>query len=53
MLTAIVKNHEWIIKEKRKKHDKIVLLGKIEINSFKDVISKNLFDSYINHEEFI
>ena len=39
--------------KKRKKHDKIVLLGKVKWNTIKKVISKALFDSYNSHEEFI
>ena len=40
-----------IIKNKKKKHDKIVLLSKTKLNTIKVLISKSLRDSYINHDE--
>ena len=39
--------------KKKKKHDKIVLLGKDKLNIIKVLISKALIDSYISHDEFV
>ena len=36
-----------------KRNDKIVLLAKIKSNLVKDLITKALIDSYINHDEFV
>ena len=41
------------IMKKKKKHDKIVLLRKNNLNTIEFLISKTLIDSYISHEEFI
>ena len=42
-----------IIKKKKKKHDKIVLLAKSNLNSIQVLISKALKDSVISHDEFV
>ena len=42
-----------MIKEKKKKHDKIVLLAKSKLTSIKVLISKALIDSINSHAEFI
>ena len=39
-------------KEKKKKFDKILLLGKYTLNKFEVPISKSLLDSDISHNEF-
>ena len=39
--------------KKKKKHDKIVLLGKDKLNTIKVLISKILLESYISHDEFV
>ena len=51
--TAGIKKYKSIIKKKKKKHDKIVLLGKDKINTIEVLISKALIDSYISHDEFV
>ena len=51
-ITAGIKKYKSIIKEKKKKHDKIVLLGKTKLNTLEVPISKTLIDSYISHDEF-
>ena len=51
-ITAEIKKYKSIIKEKKKKHDKIVLLGKHKLNTIEVLISKALIDSYISHDEF-
>ena len=40
-------------RKREKKHDKIILLAKINLNTFKLLISKSLFDSCINHDKFV
>ena len=40
-------------KNKKKKHDKIVLLGKDKLNTLEVLIYKALIDSYISHYEFV
>ena len=47
-----IKKYKSIIKKKKKKHDKIVLLGKDKLNTIEVLISKSLIDSYIGHDEF-
>ena len=45
--------YKSIIKKIKKKHDKIVLLGKDKLNTNEVLISKSLIDSYISHDEFV
>ena len=52
-ITVGIKKYKSIIKEKKKKPDKIVLLGKSKLNSIAVSISKALIDSKISHDEFI
>ena len=40
-------------KNKKNKHDKIVLLGKDKLNIIEVLISKALINSYISHDEFV
>ena len=42
-----------MIKKKKKKHDKIVLLGKSKLNRKEVLISKSLIDSVISHDGFV
>ena len=51
-ITAEIKKYKLIVK-KKKKHDKIVLLGKVKLNTIKVLISKTLLESYISHDEFL
>ena len=48
---AGIKKYISIIKKKKKKHDKIVLLGKDKINTIEVLISKVLIESYISHDK--
>ena len=48
-----IRKFKSIIKKKKKKHDKVVLLGKYNLNKIKVLISKSLIDSYISHDEFV
>ena len=50
-MTTRIKKYQSIIK-KKKKHDKIILLAKSKLNSIEVLISKDLFNSNISHEEF-
>ena len=42
-----------ITRNKKKKHDKILILAKSKLNSVETLISQALIDLGINHEEFI
>ena len=48
--TAAIKKYKSIVKEKIKKHDKIVFLAKNKLNCIELLISNILIDSYISHE---
>ena len=52
-ITAGIKNLSVSYQEKKKKHEKIVLLVKKEINTIKIIISKVLVDSYISYDKFV
>ena len=45
--------YKSIIKNKKKKHDKIVLLERSKLNMIEVLVSKVLIDSNISHDEFI
>ena len=51
-IAAGIKKYKSIIKKKKKKHDKIVLLGKSKFNTIEVLIFKALIDSYSSHDEF-
>ena len=50
-ITGEIKKCKSILKKKKKKHDKIVLLGKDKLNTIEFLISKALMDSYLCHDE--
>ena len=52
-ITAGTKKYESIIKKKKKKHYKIVLLVKSKLNSIEALLSKNVIDLNISHDEFV
>ena len=52
-ITARNKKYKSIIKEKKKKHDKIVLLAKSKLNRIEVLISKASIDSNIIHDELV
>ena len=52
-IVAEIKKYKSIPKKKKKKHDKIVLLAKSELNVIEILISKALIDSVISHDEFV
>ena len=51
-ITAAIKKYRPIIKEKKKKHNKIVLSAKIWLDCTKGLISISLNKSYIMHDDF-
>ena len=51
--TGIVKKLLKITRNKKKKHDKILMLAKSKFNSIETLISQALNDMEISHEEFI
>ena len=52
-IVAGIKKYNSTIKKKKKKHDKIVLLEKDQLNTIDALISKSLIDLYISHDEFV
>ena len=53
VITAGVKKYKWIMKKKKKKHEKILSLTKSKLNSVEVLIFKVLIDSNISHDEFV
>ena len=53
LTTGIVKELLNITRNKKKKHDKILMLAKSKLNSIETLISQALIDLDISHEEFI
>ena len=53
LTTGIVKKLLNITRNKKKKHDKILMLAKSKLNSIETLISQVLIDMEISHEEFI
>ena len=52
-ITAGIKKYKPVIKKKKKKQDKIVLLGEDKLNTIEVLISKVLIDSNTSHNEFV
>ena len=52
-ITTEIKKYKSIIKKKKKNHDKIVFLGKDNLNTIEVLVSKALVDSYIRHDNFV
>ena len=53
LTTGIVKKLLSITRNKKKKHDKILMLAKSKLNSIETLISQVLIDMEITHEEFV
>ena len=53
LTTGIVKKLLSITRNKKKKHDKILMLAKSKLNSIETLISQALIDMEISHEEYI
>ena len=53
LATGIIKKLLKTTRNKKKKHDKILMLAKSKLNSIEILVSKALIDMEISHEEFI
>ena len=53
LTTGILKKLLNIARNKKKKHDKILMLAKTKLNSIETLISQASIDMVISHEEFI
>ena len=53
LTTGIVKKLLNITRNKKKKHDNILMLAKSKLNSIETLISQALIDMDISHEEFV
>ena len=53
LTTGIVKKTQNITRNKKKKHDKILMLAKSKLNSIETLISQALIDMDISHGEFV
>ena len=53
LTTGIVKKLLNITRNKKKKHDKILMLAKSKLSSIETLISQALIDMEISYEEFI
>ena len=53
IFTEIVKKMLKTTRNKKKKHNKNVMLAKIKLNSIENKISKALINSEISHEDFM
>ena len=53
LASGITKKLLKTTRNKKKKHDKILMLAKSKLNSIESLVSKALIDMDINHEEFI
>ena len=52
LTTGIIKKLLNITRNKKKKHDKILMLAKSKFNSIETLISQALIDMDVSHEEF-
>ena len=52
LTTGIVKKSLSVTRRKKKKHNKIVMLAKIKLNSIETLMSQAFIDLDISHEEF-
>ena len=52
-ISTWIKNYKYIIKEKKKKHNKKLLLAKSKLNRIEVLNSKTLIDSNISHDVFV
>ena len=53
LATGIIKKLLKTTRNKKKKHDKTLMLAKSKLNSFETLVSRALIDMEIDHEEFI
>ena len=52
LTTGIIKKLLSITRNKKKKHDKILMLAKSKLDSIETLVSQALIDMEISHEEF-
>ena len=52
-ITSGIKKCKSIIRKKKKKHDRIVLLGRPKLDTFEILLLKALIDSFIRHDKFV
>ena len=52
-LTTGTKKYKSRMRKKKKKHDKIKFLPRTKINTIEVLISKDLINSYISHDEVV
>ena len=53
VITAGIKKYKLIITKKKEKHNEILSLAESKLNSVEVLISKDLTDSNISHNEFV
>ena len=53
VITSGIIKYKSKVKKKKKKHDKIDLIGKDQLNIIEVLIFKELIDSYITHDKFL
>ena len=53
LTTGIVKKLLNITRNKKKKHDRILMLAKSKLNSIETLVSQTFIDMEISHEEFV
>ena len=53
LTTGIIKKLPSITRNKKKKHDKILMLAKSKLNSIETLVSQALIDMEKSHEEFL
>ena len=53
LTTAIIKKLLSITRNKKKKHDKILMLAKSKLNEIETLVSQALIDMEISHEELV
>ena len=53
LATGIIKKFLSITRNKKKKHDKSLMLAKSKLSSIETLVSQVLIDTEVNHEEFI
>ena len=53
LTTGIIKKLPSITRNKKKKHDKILMLAKIKLSSIETLVSQALIDMEKSHEEFL
>ena len=53
LIAGIIKKSLSITRNKKKKHDKTLMLAKSKLNSIETLLSQAFLDMEISHEEFI